>query len=391
MLDTRLSGYLGYFENLLQQPPNRWDGFYIPTNEAGGFGLRYQLAFACYALAALALHPQASPAERQRCQQAMSASIERMLQRRVWAYRAIQAEQAGIVPDPIAYTNSTYSCHLAMMIGLYEAVGGDARYDEPFRLRWSYDQSFTYTHSTLLESLWQQMRSSPHHGIESTPGAVALTPMQHALWANALHDSLHGSEYAAANAPWQDFVQQQLVRPPGLLGGGSIFIPLYTKRRGLFAPAGLNVVDAWSLAFLQPFAPEMVESLAPRFFKTVCYTASEAEPYAYVPTARKWQKREIADASIANGFGYLLAVQLGEQELAAALLRYADLHFKLLEHGEEHCYSGGLSTVFTTALFTLGEAGSLRHLSRLLAPPAPAAPPAPEHPATDSKHIEHEA
>lgn len=391
MLDTRLSGYLGYFADLLLQPPNRWDGFYIPAQETSGFGLRYQLAFACYALAALALHPQASPAERERCQQAMSASIERMLQRRVWAYRAIQAEQAGIVPDPIAYTNSTYSCHLAMMIGLYEAVGGDARYDEPFRLRWSYDQNFAYTHSTLVESLRQQMRSSPHHGIESTPGVVALSAMQHALWANALHDRLHGSDYAAANGPWLEFVQQQLVRPPGLLDS-SIFLPLYAKRRGLFAPAGMNVVDAWSLAFLQPFAPEMVQSLAPRFFKTVRYTSrSEAEPYASVPAPRKWQKREIADASIANGFGYLLAVQLGEEELAAALLRYADLHFKLLEHGEQHCYSGGLSTVYTTALFALGEAGSLHHLSRLLEPPAAAAPPAPEQQAADSQHIEHEA
>jgi hypothetical protein len=315
-----------------------------------------------------------------------------MLQRRVWAYRAIQAEQAGIVPDPIAYTNSTYSCHLAMMIGLYEAIGGGARYDEPFRLHWSYVQHFTYTHSTLVESLWQQMRSSPHHGIESTPGAVSLTAMQHALWANILHDRQHGSEYAAVNAPWLDFVQQQLVRPPGLLGSRSIFIPLYTRRRGLFAPAGMNVVDAWSLTFLQPFAPEMVQSLAPRFFQTVRYTPAraQAEPRAYVPASARWHKHELADASIANGFGYLLAVQLGEQELAAALLRYAELHFKLLEQDEQRCYSGGLSTVYTTALFALGEAGSLHHLSHLLKPPPDAAPPEPEQ-AADSEHSEREA
>src|SRR5262245_47791295 len=136
MLNDRLNAYLTYFEQLATQPPNRWEGYYITAREDMNFGLRFQIAFPCYALAALCLHPDAEPDDQERCRTAMAALISRMLQRRVWAYWGRWADRIGISADPVIEANIQYSGHLAMMIGAYEAVGGDLRYDEGFTLLW---------------------------------------------------------------------------------------------------------------------------------------------------------------------------------------------------------------------------------------------------------------
>src|SRR5262245_38347463 len=154
MLNDRLRAYLTYFEQLATQPPNRWEGYYLTPREDMNFGLRFQVAFPCYALAALCLHPTAAPEDQERCRGAMSALIGRMLQRRVWAYWGLAAERGGIIVDPVAQAHFQYSGHLAMMIGAYGAAGGDQRYDEGFTLLWRSDSRFDYTHATLVEALW---------------------------------------------------------------------------------------------------------------------------------------------------------------------------------------------------------------------------------------------
>lgn len=368
MLQQRLHAYLTYFEHLATQPPNQWQGFYLTQREAAGFGLRHQLAFPCYALAALCLHPQAGPAEQERCRTAMAALIDRMLQRRVWAYWAVRAEQSDrLLTDPALEGNCQYSGHLAMMLGVYRAAGGDARYDEPFTLFWSHEQRFGYTHTKLVETLWRQMNSSAHHGIEDEPGEVSVAAMNQVLWATALHDALCGSTYATANAQWLAFLREQLVAAPGLFGR-SIFVPCYTARKRWFGPAGQSFIDAWTLALLNQLAPEMTQELAPRLLATIRHIAAtgDAPPRAYVPAASKWQKQELADPTIATGFGCLLAVELEDEALAAALRNYADQHFAPLEQDGQRCYTGGLSAPYTTALFALSEADGLRALGEVL-------------------------
>jgi hypothetical protein len=362
MLSARLSAYLAYFEELAMQPPNHWNGFYVTQLENMGFGLRFQLAFPCYALAAIAMHPQASAEEQTRCCTAMAALIDRMLQRRIWAYWAVRIEQYNTSPDPIASANAQYSGHLAMMIGVYRAAGGDRRYDEGFTLRWSPDDQFTYTYTSLVETLWLQMCANEHHGVECEPGQVRVTTMCHVLWALALHDGLTGSSYAAINTEWIDFMQQRLLLWGARLLGNGIFHPFYTNRVRLMTPLGMSVVDAWVLAFLARLAPQVTSELAPRFLRSIRHirTSEDAsEAQAYVPSTHMWQAREIADQTLATGFGYVLAVELGDEPLAAALLNHADAAFEPTEQQEKRCYRGGLSQAYTTALFALGEAGGL--------------------------------
>ncbi len=369
MLPERLASYVNYFEHVALQPPNHWNGFYVTHLEHMNFGLRFQLAFPCYALGALCLHPQAEPDEQSRCRAAMAALIDRMLQRRVWAYWSARAEQLNFSPDPIAHGNAQYSGHLAMMIGMYRAVGGDDRYEQAFTLHWSHHERFTHTHRALVEALHRQMQENDHHGVECDPGQVRVTSMAHVMWANALYDGLYGTRYAEAHTRWVDTVQQRLIlRGPRLFGQG-IFNPSYASRMRLIMPLGLSLVDAWTLAFMAQLTPELVNELVPRFWRFIRHIPNKAEnttPQAYIPAPDMWKSREIADQTLTTGFSYLLAVEMENADLAAALLNYADHHFDLTEQDGQRWYSSGLSVVFTTALFALGEAGGLRVLGALL-------------------------
>jgi hypothetical protein len=193
--------------------------------------------------------------------------------------------------------------------------------------------------------------------------------MCHVLWALALHDGLNGSAYAAANAAWIDFMQQRLLLWGARLLGNGIFHPFYTNRMRLMTPLGMSVVDAWVLAFLARLAPQVTSELAPRFLRSIRHirmSEDAAEAQAYVPSTHMWQAREVADQTLATGFGYVLAVELGDEALAAALLNHADAAFEPVEQHGVRFYRGGLSQAYTTALFALGEADGLRAFGDVL-------------------------
>src|SRR5215207_3270022 len=76
-------GHLAYLHGVLAQPPDRWEGFYTPQADAMNFGLRFQVAFAAYAVAALALR---TPAYQRPYAEALRAACERMRDVRVWGY-----------------------------------------------------------------------------------------------------------------------------------------------------------------------------------------------------------------------------------------------------------------------------------------------------------------
>ncbi len=429
MLSNRLLAYLNTFETLAEQPTNRWDGFTASLNEEKNFALRYQIAFACYALGALCLHPDADTSEQERCLNTMALLIDRMMQRRVWAYYAIKAELEGLSTDPIRKDNIEYSGHLAMMIGWFEMAGGDSRYDEPFTLLWSSTEQFVYTHTTLVETMWQQMHDSPHRGVNSITGHTHIIHMNQALWALALYDALHGSTYAAINDEWIAFLQRKMVLRGPYLPGRGVFSALYLKRMNMPMNASLNLADAWTLAMLAPLYPELAQQLMPRFQRCVRRQQGtmppppppplppaptdeerdqEAPPplpptphppatpveHACIPSASRWQTEQISDETLTTGFGHLLAVHMDDHALAEAMVHYADSHFAPVEEDGARWYRGGTVSSYTTALLALGEAGGLHTLRDALSMPRafrPASTPPPdEAKAFDTVHIDAE-
>jgi hypothetical protein len=369
MQNERLLAYLAYFEHLAQQPQNRWEGFALDRNEDRQFGLRFQIALACYALGSLSLHPQMAPPEQERCRVAMASLIERMLQRRVWAYWSLAAERRGSDPDPLRRANASYSSHLAMMIGLFEAVGGDGRFDEPFTLFWNSQEQFEYTHSSLVETIVNQLAPPTHHGLERWTGRVHLVDMGAVLWATTLHDIVHNSVYATKTRPWLEVLQRRMVRRGPRLGQRSIFRAISVAppflQTHIPLPFGLRFADAWMLSCLAVLEPDLASQLAPALFRRVRrirrprgkQETEPVKPQAFLPSASLYRSHELAAPPSTTALTYLLAVQMGETSLAAELLAYADAHFAPTEQDGRRFYQAGLAPVCTTAIIALGEAG----------------------------------
>lgn len=342
-----LRAYLTTFERLALQPRDEWRGFYVPRSEGMNFGLRFQLAFPCYAAGAIAT---ALPAERDRCLDIMAGLIERMLDRRAWEYWARSTGSH----DPVGVANIQYSGHLGHMVGLFELLGGDDRFDRPFRFEWQ-GRAAEYTHEQLVAALYEQMLRNHYHGVECEPGNTYVACTDHALWATALHDRLHGTTYATVNRQWLSFLERRLAfRGPRLRGRGAV-TAIYFTRLKLAAPLGLNFMDAWSLAFMAPLAPELTRRLAGRLWPRL----RRVDDTLYLPSAGIWTRMEGSDTAVNTGFAYLLAVELGEHRRAGALRAYADQQLQPVDYDGARLYLGGLAAPYTTALLAIGDAGGL--------------------------------
>lgn len=344
----RLLAYLAGFERLALQPRDQWRGFFTPRSESMNFGLRFQLAFPCYAVAAIG---HALPEARARCLPIMAALIERMIDPLVWRYWTRATGSA----DPVGLANIQYSGHLGHMIGLYEMLGGDDRFDQPFVFS-ANGHSVPYTHTTLAAALHTQMQRNRYHGIDCEPGNTYVSCTDHALWSNVLHDRLHGTDFAAVNALWLGFMQRRLCFAGPRLRGRGAFSAIYFTRLNLAAPLGLNFMDSWSLALLAPLAPDLSRDMSGRLWPRLRWTDRET---ACLPSATIWTRMEGSDTAVNTGFAYLLAVELGDHRRAAALLRYAEHQLQPVEQQGARLLMGGLAAPYTTALFALGEAGGL--------------------------------
>ncbi|MGA7731593.1 MAG: hypothetical protein WCD37_10035 [Chloroflexia bacterium] len=374
-LSSRAISMVNYLYNVLTQPLGSWEGFYIPQSQSMNFALRYQLAFSTYALAAL---QQATPAYRAPYAEAMRGAIEKMLHADVWGYwRAPQPHGNGNAPvgltgsghvavlvsphqrtvagppsDPIARDNLQYSGHLSAMLGLYEKVSGDSRYDNPFTLSDSSSGvEFSYTHGKVAERIHSQMVQNRFGGVCCEQGMAYVPCNNHAMASNTLHDALHGTRYRQANAGWLKTVRDRLVlKGPAIRG---VFGTAYMKDLGLATPVAFNFTDAWGLAFMVPFARPLVRKLYGRFKKRGVARAAEG---AYVGSSPVSERMEISDVAINTGFGLVLARGMGDVALSEALSRYSTHAFGAGWRGASYFYAGAPRTLHATALYALAEA-----------------------------------
>ncbi|HST03358.1 MAG TPA: hypothetical protein VLQ48_01335 [Chloroflexia bacterium] len=377
-LTLRQLGMLNYLHGLLTQPTGAWEGFYRPLSQSMNFALRYQLAFSAYAVAVLA---QKTPAYRALYTEALRGAIEKMLHIDVWGYWRVPNEKddgsasggmsgghaavllaphqravAGPPSDPIAYNNLQYSGHLSTMLGLYEKLSGDKRYDNTFTLRDpASGVEFAYTHSKVAERIHDQMCANGFGGVCCEQGMAYVPCNNHAMASNTLHDALHGTDYREANSGWLKTVRSKMIlRGPALRG---VFGTAYMKDLHMAAPVAFNFTDAWGLAFMLPFDRPLVRKLYPRFKKR---SVSDAGPDAgsrgaFVGSSPMSERMEISDVGINTGFGAILARGIGDVALADSLARYATSALGAGWDGGRYFYRSAPRTLHTTALLAIAE------------------------------------
>lgn len=364
-------GHLNYLRSVLAQPPGSWDGFYQAQSPSMNFALRYQLAFGAYAVAMLSQH---TPAYRAPYAEALRGAIEKMLDVAAWGYwRAPQTPSgggtlsssghvevllsphqrvpAGPPSDPVAQDNLQYSGHLSTMLGLYEKVTGDERYDQPFTLvDPESGVGYTYTHGEVAGRIFSQMRQNSFGGVCCERGMAYVPCNNHALASNNLHDAIHGTDYSKANGGWLRTVRRKMVlKGPSVRG---VFGTTYIKDAHVAAPIAFNFTDVWGLAFMLPFDRPLVRKLYSKFKQKV----SKAGEGAYVGSSSVSEKMEISDVPINTGFGVALARGIGDGKLAGALERYARTEFDAGWQGTHYLYKGAPRTVHSTALYALAGA-----------------------------------
>ena len=370
-LSVESLGYLNYLRGVLTQPSDSWDGFYQAQSPSMNFALRYQLAFATYALAGLA---QRTPSYCAPYVESMRSAIERMLCVETWGYwRAPQQDddkagaqlssghmavlvsphrQAPFGPpsDPIARDNLQYSGHLSTMLGLYEKLSGDSRYDKPFALTDPESgASYTYTHSQVAERIHRQQRENNFGGVCCEQGMAYVPCNNHALASNTLHDALHGTHYSPDNARWLQTVRDKLVlKGPAVRG---VFGTAYMKDFKMATPVAFNVTDVWGLAFMLPFDRPLVRKLYGKFKKRGVHSAGNDG--AYVGSSSVSERMEISDVSLNTAFGLVLARGMGDLALADRLGRYAASRFDAGWEGNSYYYKGAPRTLHATALYAL--------------------------------------
>jgi hypothetical protein len=359
-----------------------WSAFYRPQADAMNFGLRFQLAFAAYAVAALGLR---TPAYRRPYVAALGAALERMRDVRAWGYwRRPGGGEGGDAgaghvavlfgghrpvdrpapppADPIVQDNVQFSGHLGTMLGLYERAGGDDRYDRGFALDDPESGvTYPYTHAAVAERIVAQMRANDFHGVACEPSCAYVPCNNHAMTSNAIYDATHGADYASANADWLAWVRRKMVlRGPAARG---LFGACYLRDLHLTTPVAFQFTDSWGLAFLLPFDPALTRKLYPRFRRRLSRGPDGA---LFVGSAPVCEKMEISDVALNTAFGLIVARGVGDRATAARLAAYAHATLSPQWRGPEQFYAGAPRTLHSTALYALAalvdDAGDLRRL-----------------------------
>jgi len=395
MSENNQSLHLKYLTGLVNQPLEQWEGFYLTRADGMNFGLRFQLAFPVYALYALA---QVQPHRTEECTAVIERYIQKMLQPRVWAYwlQGALATQhksqpegvrptlvqgvvetahnrlglsGGLLPlDPCQQGNIQYSGHLASMLGFYQLLSGDDRYNrEGFRLIAEVEGekvSFEYSYTQLVERIHQQMRENHFGGVCCEPSRAYAACNNHACISNILHDRLYGTNFAEANAGWANWVERKMLTSAGAIplpAPNGLLSVAYMPALKMAIPVSFNFTDAWGFAFMAAWHPVTVQQVYPRFRKRLKSSADGLK----LNSVGINESMEISTEALNTAFALVLATEMGDTATAQGLHNYLDAHYNPLTENGLY-YADARPAPYVTALVALADAlpssGSLNKL-----------------------------
>lgn len=326
--------------------------YYRPLSEAGNFGTRFQMAFQAYAISALG---ERTPAYRTPTANALATLIERMFEPAIWRYWLLRGESL----DPVGPHNVMYSGHLGQMIGCYERFRDDGRFDRPFLLDDGKASRHEHTHATVARSLASQMRSNECRGVTCEPGFIYVGCNHHSAIATLLYDNVHAEDLASPVEGWLHWMERRMLRP---FGGVMNVAHITTYDRTI--PISFRIMDAWGMAFLNAYGPDLFARMYPRWRRTVKRSGGRAWVQALPPN----ELLEIADAPLNTAFGYVAAREAGDAELASELEAFAVEKLDWSEGGASKACWSAKRRMMVSSLFSLGEALDVGDLRKSLSP-----------------------
>ncbi|PTL58874.1 hypothetical protein [Paraconexibacter algicola] len=213
--------HLRYSLDLALQPLDRFDGF-THIDQFREAALRYQLTALSNSLAMAQL--TRTPAFGGYLAEGQRNAIEKMLDRRVWGYWAIENAWGNLSlnRDPLdTHENIMLSGWHGIMVGAYATLNDD-RYSRPGALtfRWSQDEAYAYDFGGLADQIRRNVDASPYALFACEPNWIY--PVCNSFGMNTLlsHDRLHGTDHFAATEPrLRAAYESDFLRPDGRMVG----------------------------------------------------------------------------------------------------------------------------------------------------------------------------
>lgn len=355
-LDPKQMGHLRHIIRLSRQAPGDWSdmGPFDPTNE-GDDAYRYQLAYMAYTLAVV--QQQYLPAYRELFKETFQRLIEKMMRHDVWGYWELTSKGSKVMDpdlevlvegwvDPVVGKNVMYSGHLLMMVGLYEMLYRDGRYNQEGHLtfmcrppfRGLGPQDFPYDFHKLATVIEAQFASSHGMGCECEPNGVFVYCNQFALMGLKLYDHVFGTNrseqlFRQFKAEWGK--KSALFKPAG---SGSLPVFYAVRQDEVITEGGPDNKEAASVVSWGPmlhiWEPEYVEGLYPQVIKDVRVETKAGYGVSleqFHRTHLEYQAKpstDLVDPMMlgvhTHGMLGLLAAEMGDEETKAGLLAHAD-------------------------------------------------------------------
>lgn len=324
-----------YLLDLTLQPLDRFDGF-AHIEQYLLSALRYQLNYACYALAQAQYNY--TPAFTGYLTEAQANTIEKMRNKRVWGYWAHEC-LVGYQrwnPDPIVFANVMYTGFFGVMLGLFETLN-DTRFSEPgaLTLRWSDDTEYVYEFRSLCEAIVHNMDISSHGPLYPCEPRL-IYPMCNAFSLSTLliHDRLHGTDFGAGRTEQmaQAFDTHKYLQPDNR------FLAARGPLKFVMSPSvGNDGVMSYWLDFAMPEqAAKTWENLRE---KLVRITDDDVKI-----KATTWEILDPGNYSPGTGMSRVsvmaAAKEHGDDELAAALEMSLDKRYRVVRKNGARAYTG---------------------------------------------------
>lgn len=355
-LDAKQWGHIRHIIRLSRQAPGDWSdmGPFDPTNE-GDDAYRYQLAYMAYTLAVVQKHYL--PGYRELFKETFQNLIEKMMRHDVWGYWELTSKGSKVMDpdlealvegwvDPVVGKNVMYSGHLLMMVGLYEMLYRDGRYNQEGHLtfmcrppfRGMGPQDFPYDFHKLSSVIEAGFASSHGMGCECEPNGVFVYCNQFALMGLKLYDHVFGTNRSAQlfkqfKAAWGQ--KSSLFKPAG---SGSLPVFYAVRQDEVITEGGPDNKEAASVVSWGPmlhiWEPEYVEGLYPNVVRDVRVETSAGFGVSleqFHRTHLQYQEKpstDLVDPMMlgvhTHGMLGLLAAEMGDEETKAGLLAHSD-------------------------------------------------------------------
>lgn len=348
-------GHLRWWTAVATQPLGRWDGFYS-IDQFGQTALRYQIAFAAYALAQAQV--ARLPAYRGPFEGALSDLVAKMLHPDVWGYWKWEAMAGltGLGQDPVAEGNAMYSGHLASAAGLARLISGRPLYEEAGSLAFVRDDKAvaSYSYRTLLDRLARQFRTNPGHAITCEPNQAFVMCNNHAALGLLLGSRLLGDQGLADAVSYYKEAYSEIFRR--LRDGPTLRYPYYPPI-GKTLPFHLVLGDGWAIATLNGLMPEEARRQYEGYRQRVF--GSSPEGPRGVPLSPFYERLDVGNmrlsAASQAAFAMLAAAEMGEADKAREMLSTVESRYGPRWHGGRRTYqdlSPLLHAVVLLARFT---------------------------------------